>query len=176
MWTTGITLAGQIRFPRRSTAVASTITRLHGNVYTSELVVDGAKALVGSDERQAVAIIREAIHAPKALIKLTAVQLDRKPKVTSRLGEQVQGALYLVLAHDGMKSQVLRGENAGRGLSHVAVVYSIRKVPVLDRQAAIEQQVTVDLKSGSPAEKTRIVVFVEKPDAGTIMAIGQTRL
>ncbi len=78
--------------------------RLKGDVYTPELVVDGMKGMVGSDEREAVEAIREALRAPKASIAVAARLVEGKAKVTLHLNDPVDGALYLALAHDAVKS------------------------------------------------------------------------
>jgi hypothetical protein len=82
------------------------------------------------------------------------------------------GVLYLALAHDTMRSQVLRGENAGRGLSHVAVVYSIEKIGKVSAGAAFDKELTVTVKGDS----TRVVAFIEKSGVGRVTGIGQARL
>ena len=91
--------------------------RLHGEVYTPELVVDGAKGLVGSDEREATAAIRDALRAPKASIGVSAQVMEGKAKIGIHMDQGVEGDVYLALAHDATSSQVLRGENRGRALT-----------------------------------------------------------
>jgi hypothetical protein len=146
--------------------------RLSGEVYTPELVVDGAKGLVGSDAREAVAAVRDTLRTPKAAIGVAAQLADGKAKIGIHLDGAVDGDLYLALAHDAMSSQVLRGENRGRALSHVAVVYSFRKIAKIDRGAAFDRNVTVEVQG----VKTRIVAFVAKAGSGRVVAIGQARL
>jgi len=138
--------------------------RLKGEVYTPELVVDGAKGLVGSDEREALAAIRDALRAPKASIGVSAQVVDRKAKIGIRPDQGVEGDVYLALAHDATSSQVLRGENRGRALTHVAVVYSIQKMA--------GTEATVPLQG----DKTRVIVFAAKKGSGRVVAIGQARL
>jgi hypothetical protein len=147
---------------------------LGGEVYTPELVVDGAKGFVGSDESATRRAIHDALGAAKTPIRVEAQRMDGKVKVTLHMDQATEGTVYLALAHDAMKSQVLRGENAGRGLAHVAVVYSLEKVGKVDRKsAAFDREVTVTLKGGEP---TRVVAFVAKPDLGRVVAVGQARL
>jgi hypothetical protein len=145
---------------------------LSGDVYTPEMVVDGAKGFVGSNESDALRAIRDAAHKPKAAIRIDAHQENGKARIVLHMDEAADGPLYLALAHEAKQSQVLRGENAGRGLSHVAVVYSIQKLGKLDRTASgFEKEVVVSSEQG-----TRVVAFATKSGAGRITAIGQARL
>ena len=150
---------------------------LDGQTYTPELVVDGAKGFVGSDQREAEKAIREAVHQPKVPIRVTTEQLDRKTRVSIHIDGAPKGQLYLALAHDAMKSQVLRGENAGRGLAHVAVVYSIEKLGQVERGTNFDLDRVVSLKEGTAnAPASRIVVFVAQPGSGRVVALGQIKL
>ncbi len=146
---------------------------LHGDVYTPEMVVDGTKGFVGSDENDARRSVKDAVKAAKASIHLEARREDNnKTKILIQMDQAADGTLYLALAHESAKSQVLRGENGGRALSHVAVVYSLQRVGKLERNgSAFEREVTVTLQPG-----TRIVAFVEKSGVGRVTAIGQARL
>jgi hypothetical protein len=90
--------------------------------------------------------------------------VDGKAKIGIHMDQGVEGEVYLALAHDSTSSQVLRGENRGRALTHVAVVYSMQKMA--------GAEVTVPLQG----DKTRVVVFVAKKGTGRVVAIGQARL
>jgi hypothetical protein len=145
---------------------------LPGEVYTPEMVVDGAKGFVGSSEGDARKAAQEAAKTPKAAIHVAVRREDKKATVSIHMDQAVDGTLYLALAHEAMKSQVLRGENGGRSLSHVAVVYSLQKVAKLERNGAgYDRDVVVNAQPGS-----RIVAFVEKAGVGRVTAIGQARL
>jgi hypothetical protein len=147
---------------------------LGGEVYTPELVVDGAKGFVGSSEGDTRSAVAAALRTAKAPIQVAARRDGNKAKVTLHLEAPVEGTLYLALAHDAMRSQVTRGENSGRALSHVAVVYSLEKVAKLGRrEVAFDREISVNAK---PGETTRIVAFVEKPEVGRVVALGQARL
>lgn len=147
---------------------------LHGEVYTPEMVVDGAKGLVGSDESNARRSVKDALKTGKASIHIEARQEGegKKVRILVRMDQASDGTLYLALAHESAKSQVLRGENGGRALSHVAVVYSLQKLGKLERNGpAFEREVSATVQPG-----TRIVAFVEKGGVGRVTAIGQARL
>jgi hypothetical protein len=147
---------------------------LGGEVYTPELVVDGTTGFVGSDESDARRAIRDAVKAPKTPLRVDVQRGDGKARVTIHSDRAVEGTLYLALAHDAMKSQVTRGENSGRALTHVAVVYSLEKVGKLDRrEGTFDREITISPRAG---ETTRIVAFVAKQEMGHVVALGQARL
>jgi hypothetical protein len=144
---------------------------LHGEVYTPEMVVDGARGFVGSDEADARRSVKDAVKSAKASIRVEARREDNKAKILIRMDQAADGTLYLALAHESTKSQVLRGENGGRALSHVAVVYWLQKMKLERNGSAFEREVTATVQPG-----TRIVAFVEKGGVGRVTAIGQARL
>ena len=145
---------------------------LDGETYTPELVVDGAVGFVGSNQANAEKAIRDAVKRPKALVGVIVERAGGKAKVSLHVNAGAGGTLYLALAHDVMKSQVLRGENAGRGLTHVAVAYAIEKVGKVDGKA-VDFDRTVALKAGGT---TRVVAFVSDAGTGRIVALGQGKL
>ena len=147
-------------------------SHLDGQTYTPELVVDGVKGFVGSDQREAEQSIRDAARQGKAPIQVTAERVEKKARVRIHVDGQGGGTLYLALAHDAMRSQVLRGENGGRSLSHVGVAYSFEKVGKVDGKTADFER-TVSLKPGGA---TRVVAFVAQGGSGHVMALGQAKL
>jgi hypothetical protein len=147
------------------------------DVYTPELIVDGAKGFTGSDVDAARRAIHEALAFSKMPIRVDVQRAEGKAKISIHMDHAAEGTLFLALAHDAMTSQVTRGENAGRDLAHVAVVYSLEKIGRLDRKTTVfDHEVTVTLR---PGETTRVVAFVAKPEAGEagrVVAVGQARL
>lgn len=105
----------------------------NGRIYTPQMVVDGGAEFVGSNSGRAYEAIRRAAHVPKATIHLMRSREEgeaTKRSVSLRI--QIQGLasvvredtaeILLVITEDGLSSKVLRGENAGRRLSHTGVV------------------------------------------------------
>ena len=144
---------------------------LNGEVYTPEMVVDGAKGFVGSDEAEARRAIREATKPGKTPVHVEARREEDKVRISIRMDQAPDGVVFLALARESEKSQVLRGENGGRALTHVAVVYSLQKLGKLERSGAgYEREVVVSVKAGS-----RIVAFVEKGGVGRVTGLGEAR-
>ena len=145
-----------------------------GDVYTPEMVVDGGMGFVGSDEGDARKAVHEAVRVQKTPIHIDVQKTEGKVKVVLHMDRAPAGTVYLALAHDTMKSQVTRGENSGRGLTHVAVVYSLEKLAKIDKKdGAFDREIAITPHAG---ETTRIVAFVEKQDLCRVVAVGQARL
>jgi hypothetical protein len=138
-------------------------TALKAEVYTPQMIVGGTRPLVGNEEREALRAIREAAKQTTAPLRIETQKDGRKTRIEVFREGASQGSRYLVLAHDAKESQVLRGENAGHNLSHVAVVYSLRKL-------GNDHRVTAKLEPAS-----RIVAFEEKQGVG-ITALGEIRV
>ena len=148
--------------------------RLDG-AYTPQLVVDGRKDVVGSDERAVYAAIVQAQTQPKAMIGLKA----QRAGAAANLEIDTRGAgrgtkVYIALAQDHAGSQVTRGENAGRNLSHVAVVRSLLLAGKTDEHGAFAKHVTMPLNDAVTGT-LRVVVFLQNSDS-TIVGADETRL
>jgi len=141
------------------------------SVYTPQAVVDGSQELVGSDRVKLVRAVESAAARPKIALTLEAVQWAGNA-VTARVSaasELPSATLVAALADDSDKSNVLRGENGGRGLNHVAVVRTL--VEVRKVKGALNQQaIQVKLPSGIAAQpKMRLVVFLADNRTGHVL-------
>ena len=136
------------------------------DVYTPQLVIDGQKGLVGSERAEATRAIQKAVAAPKTALNLTASRAGNTGLVRVELPEHAAHSdLYLVLASDHARSQVERGENAGRALTHVAVAYSFAKI-------ASGREIKVQLKPGD----TRVIAFLQDRATGKVTGVARTRI
>jgi hypothetical protein len=82
--------------------------------------------------------------------------------------------IYLVLALDHAESQVERGENQGRHLTHVGVVTSIRKIGTLEKARTLAQDISTKVERGkSGAGSLRVIVFLQEPAEGRILGATQ---
>ncbi len=142
--------------------------RLHGDVYTPEMVVDGAKGFVGSDVAEAVKAILEAARADKVALRVDVEGTEGKSKVRVHADRPVSGTLFVALARDEMRSKVTAGENNGKDLAHVAVVYQMVKV---GKWEGAERAVEV----GAIGSGVRVVAFVSDGVGGRVSALGVAR-
>ena len=158
------------------------------DVYTPQMVVDGAAEFVGSDQALGEAAIRKAAGNPKIDVRLSAVSLPSPGELRAHVETaelvpsfgQGEVDVYLAIALDHAQSQVLRGENAGHKLAHTAVVRKIVKIGVLKLGHIFAQDVQVKLDSGTDPSNLRLIAFLQESHQGkvlgtTMLAITATR-
>jgi hypothetical protein len=74
-----------------------------------------------------------------------------------------------VLALDHAESQVLRGENQGRRLQHVAVARNLSKVGTIGKTGGFSQEIHLKADSDLTPADLRLIVFVQDPGSGRIL-------
>jgi hypothetical protein len=133
--------------------------------YTPQMVVDGKTEFVGSDARRAQAAIRESAREPKASVRIEpadpdgdAVNVEVAP-----LAHGLPRKALVFIAHvaDSGSSDVLRGENAGRKLQHVAIVKSLAQVGAVSEHSSFKTRV--------PMQQARIIAFVQESGNGRVL-------
>jgi len=131
------------------------------SVYTPQMVIDGEAQFVGSDARRAQAEIEKARKRPKASVRLSSTDSGVRVEVA---GAPSGVGVFLAMAEESATSQVLRGENSGRRLHHVAVARSIRKIGKVEHGGTFDK--TIDL----PAEERglRAVVWLQTGESGPV--------
>lgn len=148
-----------------------------GSVYTPEMVVDGSAEFVGSDSRQAQRAIAKAQSTQKLPVLISDPLIDRSGDVSAHveiggLGDRSgshSADVIAVLALDHAESQVLRGENGGRRLQHVAVVRSLSKVGTIDKGKGFAQEIHLKTDGGQTPPDLRLIVFIQDPGSGRIL-------
>ena len=135
--------------------------------YTPQMVVDGAYQFVGSDRGRASKALESARSKPKTGVRITSPKLENGKTIlhvdTDVL--PVKADVLVAVAADHAESQVLRGENGGRHLEHVAIVKSIEKVGKAEKGQAFSKDVNV--KTHTPV--SRVIVFLQEPNQGKIL-------
>ena len=149
-------------------------------VYTPQMVVDGAVEFVGSDSAEAIKAIRAASDRPHLAIGANAdlrgdllrIAADAPP-VPAGASEKI--AVVVAVVEDGLTSDVKRGENTGRTLSHAAVVRRIETIGTLDRDAfAGEGQ--WKLGPSWNRARLRVVAFLQGQSTRKVYGSAQVRL
>lgn len=132
------------------------------SVYTPQMVVDGESQFTGSDSQALRESVEKARAEPTIPLKISAT-IDSPGKLKSHVeasGES--GAVYLVLALNHAESQVLRGENGGHRLSHVAVVQSFEQIGNLKKGKIFSKDIDIKIPHGVDPTNLRVVAFIQQ--------------
>ncbi len=147
--------------------------------YTPQVVVNGERQVLGSDSSALLKAMGETDHAPGpkvGTIRIGSAVLDGdKVRVTYTASGGGGVDVFAVVAEDTVTSEVARGENSGRTLSHVSVARSLKRVA----GSADGRERTVELPSGAtdnqrmgnaPPVKRHVILFVQRANMGRIEA------
>jgi hypothetical protein len=151
--------------------------------YTPQIIVDGTTELRLQDRQQIVPILQKAATDLKIPVSIAAVKvesgapanLDGRVEVNGNTVQR-KADIYLGLALDHVLSKVLRGENRGRTLTHVAVVESLTKIGSLAPGQMFNQEIRVPLKPGIDPANVRMVIFVQEPGYGRVIGAAMQRM
>jgi hypothetical protein len=158
------------QFSRRQQAYAAQFRT--DDIYTPQLVIDGSKPVVGGNWPMAARAIGESLREPKIPVTVRAARSGNGAVVHIEIPPLRAGSVYLALAANHAKSQVTRGENGGRELTHVAVVSSLREVGKISAKEGVSKDVPVKLD----ASDMRVVVFVADARTQRVLGVGQAGL
>jgi hypothetical protein len=140
-------------------------------IYTPQVVVDGRVQFVGGDMNEAIDAIGKAAKAPKATVQITRleaagdhsvrfhVEVDTLPRLTD--GDSAD--VLLAISENDLRSNVARGENAGRKLTHTSVVRRLSPLGAIDSNLGrFAAEPSVSLDEGWRADQLRAVAFVQE--------------
>jgi hypothetical protein len=147
--------------------------------YTPQFLVDGTQELQAHNNAEVVQLLQKAASAPKVPMRLVSVSVDPgnpaivRGRVESDVSSEKHKAdVYVAIALDHAESQVARGENSGRHLSHVAVVTEFTKVGKLEQGKSLGQDFRVKLKLPGPGPMNlRIVAFAQESGPGKVIGV-----
>jgi len=143
-----------------------------GSLYTPQLVVNGAKEMVGSDATQVEAALHAALaRAARVPVTVHATARGLDVSVHCKVEQAPAGAVLLVAWVDATASSAPdNGENRGRALHHVNVVRDLRSVP-LDRpfDAAVELK-RPEIRDGA------VIAWVQEAGAGAVVGAAAAEL
>lgn len=154
------------------------VDRLHvkNGPYTPQMVVDGGEAFVGSDRSQAGRAFAKEVSVPKINVHISGLHLEGG-KVLAHLqtgAVDSKAEVFVALALDHAQSQVLRGENGGRQLEHVAVVERLADVGNVKKGESFSKDVSIKLDH--PEKDYRVIAFVQQADEGKVLGAAVTRV
>jgi len=146
-------------------------------VYTPQIIVDGTQELrFGGNPQQIKDLLVKAAATPKVPVRIDAVTVDpANPAVlhahieTDPNSDKKNADVFVAIALDHVESQVLKGENGGKHLVHVAVVLQLTKVGKLPKGKNFSQDVQLKLAPGTDPKNLRLVAFVQEPGPGKLL-------
>jgi hypothetical protein len=158
------------------------VNHLHlDSAYTPQMIVDGTDEFVGSSSRNAQNAFDKAVATPKIPVQISNVNVEgnflKAHLETGKLPVQSRTAdVVFVVALNHAESQVARGENSGRRLTHVAVVRSLVKAGSVEAGHSFSGDVAASVEKGIDPSKVRIIAFLQEPGPGRILGAAVERL
>ena len=145
-------------------------------IYTPQMVVDGQDAFVGTDLNAARRAIERAIAAPHGVVRLA---LDLSDANVARVTATVSGLppsspgdradLLVAVTEDRLRTDVKRGENQGRTLTHAAVVRDLRTVADAP-SPSFSAEAKIKLASDWVRPHLKVVAFVQERSSRRVLA------
>lgn len=144
--------------------------------YTPQFIVDGTTEIRLNDSHEIEHIFRAAAASGKIPVRVASIRVE--PGTPAHLSgeikvdgnsEQHRADVYLAIALDRIETKVLRGENRGKTLAHVAVVEYLSKVGALQSGQTFNQAFRVPLERGLASSDARLIVFVQEAGNGKIV-------
>ncbi|WCT10589.1 DUF1223 domain-containing protein [Mucilaginibacter jinjuensis] len=147
-----------------------------GSVYTPQIVVNGKKEFIGSEENTLRNAIKNSLQnsSPNTLnfsnIKLANnnVALQYHTQATSN-----NTSLVLALVEKAARSQVKSGENSGRTLSHVQIVRGLQNINI---NGKADGNSSIIIPQGLNTKDLELIGFLQNESNGEILAASRTEL
>lgn len=148
--------------------------------FTPQFIVDGIAQFKLADPKNIEAVLVKAKEDSSIPIQIAEITLDNSNQSSLRVHIETgansakhNADVYVAVALDHVESQVLRGENGGKHLVHVAVVQQLTKIGKLPRGKTFTQDVQLKLKPGTDPGNLRIIAFVQEPGPGRLLGASQ---
>ncbi len=165
-------------FTRRQSDYGARVFR-SDNIYTPQLVIDGAFAVIGSDDRGVRDAVGRAAARPAANVHVAATTADNRAHVEvsvdvpTAVGHGKDADIVVAIVEDGLTSRVERGENHGRTLSHAGVVRLLRAIGSLPSKSSSATAVgDFPVDRAWQASHLRAIVFVQ--ERNTLRVLGSS--
>ncbi|SDZ79920.1 DUF1223 domain-containing protein [Pedobacter hartonius] len=137
------------------------------SVYTPQIVVNGRKEFVGSEEGTLRNAIKSDLKiAEKDELALNNIKVDGdKATIHYTTGAVDNSVLIIALVQKNAATKVQRGENAGRTLSHVQIVTQLKTIALNNSKDGSDN---ISLPPGFDPKKWELIGFVQNKANGEI--------
>lgn len=146
------------------------------SVYTPQMVVNGREQFVGSDDRAVQAALAKESQRKQISLQIDSAWIKDNSVTFSYTASELplKGSFQLVavLVDDTDQSSVLRGENSGRKLSHVAVARAL--VPLGQLHESAQHVTTLPLPPSflsNAGTGHHLVIFAQQGNGGPVVGI-----
>ena len=166
------------------------------SIYTPQMVVDGRAEFVGSDAGAARRAIERSRAAPHGVVQIDLMPVGAELAPPGRadqgrplhvavsvtglppLGRGDRADLIVAVTESGLRTEVTRGENHGRTLTHAAVVRHMAAIGQVASDGAASASASADIPLASDWQRDRltVVAFVQELRGRTILASASVRL
>ena len=155
--------------------------------YTPQMIVDGRAQFVGSDSGRARKAIASAARDSKAAVTVSlasedtragSITLDVRAERLPSVSEGDSAEVLLAITESGLRSSVSRGENAGRRLSHTAVVRKLTALGSVASQGGAQfvAKPVVQIPRGWKRDSLKAVVFVQERTSRRVLGVAAAPL
>lgn len=155
-------------------------------VYTPQMIVDGRAQFVGSDLSRAQKAIASASRDSKATVTVSvasentgaaSITLEVRVERPQNASEGDSAEVLLAITESGLRSSVSRGENAGRRLSHTAVVRKLTPLGFVDSHGAqFFAKPVVQIGKAWKRDNLKAVVFVQERNSRRVLGVAAAPL
>jgi hypothetical protein len=150
--------------------------------YTPQAIVNGQTELRLGDTQQTMKVFQKSAEASMIPLTISRVSVDGSSPALLRAHIEIAGHaenlaadVYGAVVLDHAESQVQRGENGGKHLTHVAVVQEMKKIGKLDKGRDVSLDFQTKLTSGVDPRNLRLVVFLQQSGQGKVLGAAMSR-
>jgi len=144
--------------------------------YTPQILVNGTDELHLDQPQQVIQALGAATASPVIPVSIGPINTETKNPLKLQFHVDVDASsakhnadIYVAVALDHAASHVLRGENKGHDLTHVAVVLYLEKIGKLRKGSTFSKDAQVSMKSDMDAKNLRVIVFAQESGQGKII-------
>jgi len=144
--------------------------------YTPQFVIDGSQSVSLENVKTLEDALNKAKENAKIPVRMSNISPDPSNPAMLRVHietdtnpDKHNADVYLAVALNHVESQVLRGENGGKHLIHVAVLQELNKVGKLPKGRSFVQDVQVKLKPNADLKDIRLVAFAQESGQGKLL-------
>ncbi len=144
-----------------------------GKIYTPQMIVDGDIEFVGSRKKSAEKAIKKSVKNEKATVKLK-LNKDKLIVKISELPEHKDATVYLAIAEDNLSTDIKRGENAGKNLTHLSVVRSLNALGrIMPNDKSFEAKKNLQIQKDWKKKNLKLVVFIQENRSRKVIGLNR---